>query len=495
MRAASVDLDGTIKIEDAVTLTGNIDLANGSKIILGTGITATETAFTVGDVVSTGTTTIEVSTSFTSGTIVLFDSTADASGDLANLTIADTALIDYTLAANANDIEITATAKTAETTAGELGVSVQDARALSNGSLAIATNNATLLTNLNAALTAGGASAAKAAESIGVQADTLGAGVNVAVSVGGRVIGILSDRLASLRYGTQYASTGQTGFSSGNNGLSNAAWMKTFGNWINQDSDGGVSGFDANTYGVAFGMDTDVNESSRAGISVSYANSDVDGSGAGDSKADIDSFQVTAYTDYTGKNFYTEASLGYAYNKNDVSRVIDFSGTDTIASGNYSSNQFVASIGGGIPIQIKNSAFFTPTAGLAWTSVLSESYTETGAGGLNQRVDIDNINVLLGSLGGKLHSQIKVGNAYLVPELRGGISYDFIGDAATATAKFTGGGSAFTVEGADVEQFGGNIGFGLTYTGDLWTVGASYDADMKSGYVSQTAQLKARIKF
>jgi len=504
--ADAITLSGTgstLQIEDTVTLTagagtgtGTITTAAGSKIIIGAGIVATETAFVVADVVSAGTTTIEVSSSFTTGTIVLFDSTADASGDLANLTITDTGLVDYTLAANGNDIEITAAARTDAAAAAALGVSTQDAVAAKNAALAIATGNDTLLANFDAALKAGGDDAAKAAETAAVQADTLGAGTNVAISTGGTVIGISSDRLGSLRTGNQFETSAATGFATGDNGSKYGVWFKPFGNWAEQDNTSGVAGFEALTYGVAMGADTEIADRYRAGGSFAYASSEIDGSGAGESTAEIDSYQFTAYGDYTGKNYYAEASLGYAYNKNLVSRVIDFMGTDTKASGDYGSSQFIASFNTGVPLQMHGTAYFTPTAGLAWTHVISESYTETGAGGLNQTVDIDDIDVLLGSLGAKMHTQIRYHGGYLVPNIHGSVSYDFIGDNTTATATYTGGGAAFTVEGADVEQFGGNLGFGFTYeSGNFWTIGANYDADMKSGFISHSALFEARFNF
>ncbi len=496
--AASIDLDGILQIEDQVNLTGNFDAGAGSKIVLGDGIVAGDTAINAADFDSALTTTIDVSTTFTTGTITLIATAGDVSADVANLTVTDTALYDYTLTAvNGNaDIDITVVAKSTATTATELGISTQDAVALSNAASAIATGSPTLLANFDAALNAGGADATKAAETVAVQADTLGAGTNVAISTGGTVIGISSDRLGSLRTGNQFETSASTGFATGDNGSKYAVWAKPFGNWAEQDNTSGVAGFEATTYGVAIGADTAIDDRYRAGGSFAYATSEIDGSGAGESTAEIDSYQFTAYGDYTGKNYYAEASLGYAYNKNLVSRVIDFMGTDTKASGDYGSSQFIASFNTGVPLQMHGTAYFTPTAGIAWTHVISESYTETGAGGLNQTVDIDDIDVLLGSLGAKMHTQIRYHGGYLVPNIHGSMSYDFIGDNTTATATYTGGGAAFTVEGADVEQFGGNLGFGFTYeSGNFWTIGANYDADMKSGFISHSALFEARFNF
>ncbi|MEH6496305.1 MAG: autotransporter domain-containing protein [Pseudomonas marincola] len=496
LNASSLTINDEAQVEDTVTLTGNLDLTNADTITLGEGFGANETVFIVADVDTTNTVIIVPSSGFITGTLILFDSTADASADLANLTVVDTSFTEYTLSANGNDIELTATFRSAEAVAVALSVTTQEADALINGNTAVATGNATLLANLSAALTAGGADAAKAAETIGIQADTLGAGSSAAISTGSQVIGISSDRLASLRDGTQFASAGPTGFSAGDAGANVAAWFKPFGNWIDQDKEVGIAGFDAATYGMAFGADTTVADNSHVGVSFAYANSSVNGDGAGESEADINSYQITLYGDYTDKNYYVEGSIGYAFNDNEVSRVIDFMGTDTVASGDYGSSQFMANVNVGVPQHIEGATYFTPTVGVAWTHVTSEDYTETGAGGLNQSVDIDDMDVVVVSLGAKFHTAVQVGGGRLVPEIHAGINYDLVGDEAAASAAFTGGGAAFTVEGAEVQQFGGGAGLGVTYeSGNVWSIGATYDADLKSNYISHSAVFEARFKF
>ncbi len=494
VNGASIDLDGEIQVNDIVTLSGNLDI-NNATITLGADLVDTDTAFAVADVDSAGTTTIQASPLFTTGTIVVFDSTADASGDLANLSVTDTALVDYTLAANGNDIELTAAAKSIATTATELGVSTQEARSLSNAATAIATGNDTLLTNFTAALNAGGSDAKKAAQTAGTQPDTLGASSNVAINLGGQAIGISSDRLATQRIGEQFLTGSASGFSTGAISAENNAWVKTFGNFGEQDDEGSVDGYEATTYGVSFGYDKRVNDEYRFGASFTYASAEIEGNGAGESQNDISSYQGTLYGDFTGKAYYAEAAIGFAYNSHEASRVIDFMGSDTTASADYDSYQFTASMQTGVPIKIRGTAFFTPTAGLAWTYLSTDSYTETGAGGLNQTVDIDDMHVLLGTLGAKFHTQVKTGSGFLVPEIHAGLSYDFIGDNAVATATYTGGGAAYKVEGQDPEQFGGNVGVGLTYDGGNWLLGGGYDADIKSNYISHSAKLKATLRF
>ncbi|WP_169545771.1 autotransporter outer membrane beta-barrel domain-containing protein [Sneathiella aquimaris] len=497
--AATVDVDGTIQLDVDGNTATTLEIQDGSTVTLGAGVAAGETVFTGTLALDSGDDndaeiTLVMPASFNTGTITLV-SAGGAAGLTDEFSLTDTALVSYSIGSTAGDINITATGKSTATTASELGVTTQEALALSSASTAVATGDTEASTALNTALTGGGAGAKLAAEQVGVQADTLGAGSTVAIATGGRAIGVASKRLAALRSGKQYASADQTGFSSGDTGMAKAAWIKPFGNWAEQDARDGVAGFTARTYGLAVGLDTELAQGFTLGGSFAYANSDVDGKGAGDSQVDINSYQVTVYGDYTTDAFYIEGMLGYAHNSNDGKRKFTFGGLDRQANSDYNSSQYMASIGGGVPVQIKGNAYITFEAGLDYTHVNTDSYTETGAGNLNLNVDSDNIDALIASLGARVHTRMKQGEGVLIPEFNAGVSYDLSGDEAVATATYTGGGAAFKTTGADVEELAGNVGFGMTYDTGAWSVGARYDAEFKSEYISHSALVEARFKF
>jgi len=493
LNAADIDLDGELEVNDAVVLSGDLNI-DGASIRLRGGFESGDTIFTVNDVVSANSTEIILPTSFTSGTIVFADSGVNASGDIANLTVTDTVFAEYTLVANGNDIEIAAAAKSDDEIATALDLSSQEVDILKKtNEILDGSGDEEAIDALTDILLAGGNTATDGVKQISVQGDTLSGVTETGIGTGSTVINLSITRLAELRSGIQYAvaSNGEIGESAPTKG----AWMQAFGNWIDQDGSNGVSGFDARTYGVAFGLDNKLSDRVTVGGSFAYANSNVDGDGAGQSEADINSYQFTLYGDYTTDQYYVEGMLGYARNHNDVSRIVNFGGLDRVASGDYASNQFMASIDGGLPIQLRGTAYFTPTAGLAWTYVSSDSYTETGSGGLNQRVDIDDVNTVIGSLGAKLHTRIRAKGGYIVPEIKAGVSYDFVGDDVTATSRFVAGGAAFKVEGTEVEQLGANAGFGLAYEAEEWTLGMNYDAEFKSDSIGYSGRVEARFKF
>ena len=155
----------------------------------------------------------------------------------------------------------------------------------------------------------------------------------------------------------------------------------------------------------------------------------------------------------------------------------------------------MASIRAGMPIHLDNATFITPSAGISYTQVQSDDYTETGAGGLNMTVKPEDIEALILNASLKVHTRIKYEEGFLIPTLHAGVSYDTTGDSAVVTANYTGGGAAFKATGAEPEQLGGNLGLGLTYDDGAWSVGAGYDLTTKDNFASHSGTVEARWKF
>ena len=503
--AASLGLSGTgtATFDGKVTLSGALAVASGSTITLTSGFIAGETVFDTtsgaGTAQITTGATVNMPSTFASGSLVLIDNDGNSgAADAALITVNGGTLSTFTVAvgSDASKTTITAVPRSASAIATTLGVSAQEAAAVTSGVAALHTGDAAGLAAMQTALNAGGATARVAAEQIGIQTDTLGAASSTSVSAGGRVIGVASNRLASMRSvnGTQYASTDGIGFNTGDMAMKSAAWIKPFGSTADQDNKASGDGFDSDTFGVAAGIDTQISQNVRIGASFAYSGSDVVGKGSGASTIDIKSYQGTLYGDYTANGYYVEGMVGYALNENETTRKITFA--NRTASADYDSKQYMVSLGGGIPMELESNTFFTPTGGLSYTRVSSDTYTETGASNLNLTIKSDDVDSIVGSIGAKLHTSFKQGNTTMVPQIRAGLNYDFSGEESVATGNYTGGGANFKTTGADVQEFGGNVGVGIMMDShDGMTLSANYDADIKSGFVSHAASLEARFKF
>jgi outer membrane autotransporter protein len=300
-----------------------------------------------------------------------------------------------------------------------------------------------------------------------------------------------------MRTGAAYASAAATGFATGNAGLGSSAWIRPFVTSADQDLRDGVAGFEADTAGLAGGWDVELGGNSTAGLSLSYAKTDVDGEDAGNTNTDITSIQATLYGDYTTSGMYIEGLVGYANNDVDTSRSISIGTLNRTASGAYDSDQFMAGVGAGIPIKVGSASFLTPHVGFSYTHVSSDSYTETGAGGLNLTVAPEDLTIALGIVGARYHVNMPTGDGILTPEFRGSVMYDLASDKAQSSSTFTGGGAAFTTTGADVASAAYSVGGGLSYTtadGGM-SIGADYDAEVKSDFIGHAGRIELKVHF
>ncbi|AMW33865.1 autotransporter outer membrane beta-barrel domain-containing protein [Haematospirillum jordaniae] len=307
----------------------------------------------------------------------------------------------------------------------------------------------------------------------------------------------VASRLASARTGNDVAGLQQTGTAAGDSTLRNGAWVKAAGSTASQKSRGGVAGNSTNSYGMTIGMDNMVADDVRVGLALSTSKSDMKGKGASQTKTDVTSYQVALYGSYEPEGFFVEGQLAYAQNSVKTSRQVTIGGLDRTAKGKYDANQYSASVAAGSPLH-RGAVTLTPKAGLSYTYTDPSKYTETGAGAFNMTVDPSATSILEGSLGGSLAYEHKTLRGSVVrPELRAAALYDFIGDDATSTGKYSGDTTLFNTSGLKRSRFGGTIGAGLGYTtaDGVWEVRADYDAEMRSGYVGHNGMLTGRVNF
>nr|VFK45678.1 MAG: Autotransporter beta-domain-containing protein [Candidatus Kentron sp. TC] len=131
--------------------------------------------------------------------------------------------------------------------------------------------------------------------------------------------------------------------------------------------------------------------------------------------------------------------------------------------------------------------------GLTWNHIDTDSFTQTGAGAFNLAVNPDDFDAVIASVGAEAHKKIKRNKGSIIPSAYAGISYDLAGEESRTTAVFSG--NSLAVKGIENEQFAGNVGFGLTYEVDTWSVGINYDGKFKSSQDSHAATLQARYTF
>lgn len=116
-----------------------------------------------------------------------------------------------------------------------------------------------------------------------------------------------------------------------------------------------------------------------------------------------------------------------------------------------------------------------------------------------QTVNPDAVSQLTGTIGARIHAvyeNFDTDGTVFIPELRVALIADLIDDDATASATFAGAGvGSYQVTGTDTDDVGALIGFGLGLDNPDWSAGISYDADLRSDFISHTARAEFRWKF
>ncbi|MBD1138928.1 autotransporter outer membrane beta-barrel domain-containing protein, partial [Pelagibacterales bacterium SAG-MED46] len=397
------------------------------------------------------------------------------------------------------DIGITATAKTASAAGTALNITSNDATGLlqalnsantaSDSTVVTALNNA--LQQINGSTTA---TATAAAKQLAPQQDLI-VGSSAALKANtGSLQSVMSNRMASLRSGDAYVA----GMSAGDGVSANSMFMQAYGSIVQQDDkivgSGHQSGYDADTAGVAFGVDGITDGGLVMGLSVSMANTDLEGKGTGNAKNDIDSYAASIYMDKTGDAGYVEGSVTFGISENASSRVVNTLGIDRTYKGDYDTQQVSVKIGGGLPYEAQNGAYVTPFASLTGTLIESDAYTETSSANndaLRIRYDQDDINSIVGTIGLKAHYD--TGNG--VPMISLSVNNEFGDTDVVTTNTYQGGGTAFKTTTA-IEEMSATLGLGYTFTNGNTDVNVGVEAEANNDdYFGGYGNVKVTSRF
>ena len=322
-------------------------------------------------------------------------------------------------------------------------------------------------------------------------APSLSDGMNrTAASVIGDVNRIINSR--------QFANRGQ---SSGDSFYGDRYfWFKPFGSYAKQGEHSDVMGYNANSYGLVFGVDGEISDTTRIGGAFAYATSNVDGeSSTVKQSGDVDSYLLTAYGSHsldavTNVNF----QAGYGVQRNDSKRVIAVGGLWSLptstATADY--NGWSANLGVGVEraYAINQSTTFIPSVRADYIKVHNDGYNEKGAGVLNLDVGSSKAESLVLGVDGKFDFAIDE-TSKITANL--GIGYDVLNDQGSVTSAFVGGGGAFTTDGTDQSPwvYRGGLGYVMSKTKSL-ELSVRYDIEGRSSdFTNQTGSLNLRMPF
>ncbi|MNR90977.1 Outer membrane protein B precursor [compost metagenome] len=319
-------------------------------------------------------------------------------------------------------------------------------------------------------------------------------------SVGQQVNNIAFNRLDS---DTSVPAQGGSGLSGGDAATDVAVWGQAFGGKASADARDGVSGYHASYAGLLFGADTALNDQWRAGGLFNYASTSVsnDGNNAG-SYARVNSYGLTAYAGYKADAWYLNMSLGGMRSDVKAHRVIDITGFNGVANSSYKGSQYIAALQAGYPLNLDHvlpGAVLTPLAGLTYSSLRQDGYTETGGNGAALSVGSSDTHSVKSDLGVKLERAYKTEQGVLKPSVQLLWRHEYSDTRLQSVANFaadTSGATSFITQGAKPVKDTGVLSLGATLLrSNNLSLAVNYTLEQGGGYTSQTGSLLARWRY
>jgi len=189
--------------------------------------------------------------------------------------------------------------------------------------------------------------------------------------------------------------------------------------WGSRDDRPSATGFDYEAKNIYGGLDYRVTPNFILGALFGYGTTDGTLNGSG-GVANFDSYQGAAYATYFNGGFY--ATVAGTYVGNDwtkVERNTFVLGQTTQASTQGYTGGFKVETGYAFNVHGFNVG---PVGEMRWAHISIDGYREQGVPGLNQQVDEQNFQSLIGAFGGQVSFSTELGGFSLTPHLR--VTYD-----------------------------------------------------------------------
>ncbi|ALA26163.1 autotransporter outer membrane beta-barrel domain-containing protein [Piscirickettsia salmonis] len=330
---------------------------------------------------------------------------------------------------------------------------------------------------------------------VDISASSAFAAASVASAFSGAGGSVISNRLASLQGNTALASASMSGIATGSATPKHGVWGQAFGNKLEQDAEDGVYGYDANSYGLAFGLDTQLGRNFTLGFALSYANSDVDTTGNRNQNTTVKSYQGSVYLGVDVDRFFINGNATYGFTQNDYSNVVTGFGT---TNAEYNGNLFAFNAEAGYDIPLNHALTLTPMGAASYTYVNNEKYTETGYAA--KTIDSDAIHMIKVGLGARIAYAVRQGDNTFTPSLQL-MAYHTAANQPTSTFVFadTGGSpsaSGVLAEGTDQDKNSIAATLGLSYEmANHMTVSAQTGYEWESSSKAYGGNLKIRYDF
>ena len=281
------------------------------------------------------------------------------------------------------------------------------------------------------------------------------------------------------------------GINNANQGISSgdmlddaAVWVQGLYNKSKLNNTSKAYGYDADTYGAAFGLEKYVTKATKLGAGYAYNSTDIDGHNR---DTDVHTNTLFAYGEYKPNNWFVNGIMSYGWSdyKEKKHSVVD-------VKSKYDVDTFGLQAMTGYDINLPQAFTLTPEAGVRYAHVDQDNYTDDAG----QSVKSHKGNIWTGVAGAKLSKAFAADNGMIFkPELRLAATYDLKNDKGNTLVTLANG-TSYSVQGTALKRFGVEVGAGVTADlSDNVELSMGYEGRFRSHYQDHTGLINAKYKF
>ncbi|WP_315788638.1 autotransporter domain-containing protein [Fischerella sp. JS2] len=242
----------------------------------------------------------------------------------------------------------------------------------------------------------------------------------IALHLAQRQVQLIDDRLSALQNTSQTQSKEKWG-----------VFVNGDVNFGSQDDSEHHPDYDYKTGGATVGVDYSVTDKLAVGVALGVVNNKTElHQNQGD--IEIDGYAVSVYSNYVQNNFYSNAVISYGNNDFDIQRQIDFD--HRTATAKTDGTQFSINLNSGYIARSGNISY-GPILGLKYDRINIHGYAETGAGSLNIKVDDQQAESFIVSVGTQAAVELKTSFGSVIPNIHASYEYQFAPTHRTITTQ------------------------------------------------------------
>ena len=279
------------------------------------------------------------------------------------------------------------------------------------------------------------------------------------------------------------ATPANRGMSSGDlNGV--AVWAQGLYNHAKLDNTRKARGYDADSEGMAFGMEKQLNSNLKAGIGYAYTHTDIDGHNR---DLDVDTHTALAYAEYKPSAWFVNAVASYSWSDYDEDKRI----LGRKVTGDYDAQSYALQAMTGYEMAYNNT-IFTPETGLRYIHVSQDGYKDTAG----QYVYGSEVDTLTGIFGIRAEQAYELDNGWtLRPQARLAYTYDIANDNGNSVASLANG-AVYSVTGEPMKRSGLEADVALTADiTDSASISLGYQGKFRDHYKDHTGLVNFRYEF